>query len=358
LFFADALNYGDWIDVKGFTRIVVPDTFIYKSVIENQNLLTALADTSVKNTLGPSTIWYFANGDWIIASCLNSFCLFFVLLYVTKIATILKIKNNQIKTLLIILSLLPSTIYHSVGALKEIPTMLFLTGFFYHYIKKQNTRWIIYTLMGTFFRSQFILVVSIFLLSNRFQHKSLLVSFYILFIISAAYPLLHLDVLSSESTAIYREEASAVSGGSFGAFVEVIRSSIPVASFFAIIIRIFQSVFEPIITFLSTRSLFEEGSFSIILIAYLSSVIICIKAWIIFPKTILLSIKKSCDIDMNKIKLYTLCVSFIYPVGGFSFIHHRYLYPVMGLLLLAGATADRSNSVSREKNNTIYIEKP
>ena len=34
-------------------------------------------------------------------------------------------------------------------------------------------------------------------------------------------------------------------------------------------------------------------------------------------------------------RIYVFCLVVLVPTGGFSFIHHRYLYPIMYLVILA-----------------------
>jgi hypothetical protein len=229
--------------------------------------------------------------------------------------------------------------------LKEIPSLLFLTGFFYSYVTGKRISWILYVLLGTVFRIQFLMVITIFLVADRFRFHSLRVALYMLIAVSAAYPILHLDVFASESAALFREES--VSGNSFGAFVEFVRQSFPIASFFAILVRIFQSIFEPALTVISARSLLEEGNISVILSTYLVSEIICLPFWLSLPKKIFDYAIYPFKTDIMSIRLYTLCLAFIYPVAGFSFIHHRYLYPVLGLLLLSG-------SMPKDRDETIH----
>lgn len=58
--FHSALATGDWIDIKGYTRIVIPDTFVYKGLIEEELSLLAISVAGIKNAIGPALIWNLA----------------------------------------------------------------------------------------------------------------------------------------------------------------------------------------------------------------------------------------------------------------------------------------------------------
>jgi hypothetical protein len=55
----------------------------------------------------------------------------------------------------------------------------------------------------------------------------------------------------------------------------------------------------------------------------------------LFLKKIIFIIKKGRLIDKNIQTLYFLLLSLIILIGGFSFIHHRYLYPLFPLIIIA-----------------------
>jgi hypothetical protein len=341
--FSDALTSQDWLNINGFTKIVVPDTFLYSDVVNgSDDIFKSLIESSVKNTVGPSILWFFAKGSWILTLLFNSIQLFFTLLYVSKLAILLNVKKQKTRIIMFVLALMPATIYHSIGALKEIPTMLFVTGFFYHYLRKEKKQCLLYTAIGVVFRSQLGLILGIFfcadVLHKRFRLSHLTCALSILLLISAIYPFIKVDFFGSESSYLYREEYISASGGSIGGIVEFIRGSVPIASIFAILFRIFQSITEPILTLLVQHSFLEDNYISMILVVYFLSFLLCMSSWSNLLKgiTITLMTKDSYYVDDNLMKLYTICLSFVFPVGGFSFIHHRYLYPITALLLIAG----------------------
>src|SRR6266568_9440881 len=63
VYFSEALSNDEWESVSGFARIVIPDTFLYKDVLDFSDPLTSLVLAGVKNTVGPSLIWYVADGN-------------------------------------------------------------------------------------------------------------------------------------------------------------------------------------------------------------------------------------------------------------------------------------------------------
>jgi hypothetical protein len=341
LFFSEAINSGEWLDVKGFTKIIIPDSFLYLDVLNAEETLQSLIESNVKNTIGPSIIWFLVQKNWIMASLFNSILLLFTFLYLLKIADILEIEEKKLNIVMLTLALLPSTIYHSVGVLKEIPCMLFLVGFFYHYLKNDRVLCLLYTAAATIFRGQLALVLGIFwisnLLRNIFKYNHLLFVWYIFLAISALYPFLQIGAFESDSTAVYREQANG--GGLIGSFVESVRNSIPIVSIIAILFRICQTVFDPLLILILQGSLLENGFVSLIHVMYLSSLVVCLPAWFSFYNRIKKMIlnRNHYSVDKNTISLYAFCLSFIYPVGGFSFIHYRYLYPITALLLVAGS---------------------
>ena len=71
-YFYAYLAHGEWLDLEnGFTRILIPDTFIYKSIIDTDNVWLSIILSGVKNTIGPSFIWYAAQFDWFIVLFIN-----------------------------------------------------------------------------------------------------------------------------------------------------------------------------------------------------------------------------------------------------------------------------------------------
>ena len=340
VYFSEALSNDEWESVSGFARIVIPDTFLYKDVLDFSDPLTSLVLAGVKNTVGPSLIWYVADGKWIPVLFINAVLLFLTVLYLGRLARLMGIARHGAWTLMAIVAVMPATIYHSVGALKEIPTMLFLTGFFYHYLKGDRAKWVLFSLACILFRYQLAFSLFAFLVVDRFNRQALLYAFSALIVLSALYPYIGLEVFSASSTEYYRDLYGP--DGSFGGMVESVREKIPVLSAFAVLFRIIQSIFEPLLIFIRDPSFYENDDISLIGIAYFFSALLMLRYWLLFLKRTVSMLVNTNNAERNVIRLYTFCLVFIFPIGGFSFIHHRYLYPMTALVLVAATIRFKS----------------
>jgi hypothetical protein len=345
-FFHDALVNGDWMEVDGFSRIVIPDTFAYRSLLGEDFSLLGFAVAGVKNAIGPALLWKVAQSDWYDVAALNSLLLLATMLYTVRLCEHFRIPSKRARTIVLLLGLMPVMAYYSVGALKELPNIAAMTAFYYHFIKRQTWRWLLMAFVLFLFRYQTIVVLGMFFLVDRYAGNPLRTAVIAMVVVSMAYPLFaNFNILSSESTAVFREGSESSSG----AAIESVRDKVLVASAAAVAIRLAQSVLEPLVTFATTLSLFEEGSFSVLAFAYVSSLLLALPFW---GRTLVRSYRLFFvrrPASRNLISLYALIVLFVVPVGGFSFIHHRYLFPVTALVLIAGAPLRRgTQSSSRE----------
>ncbi len=333
-YFSEALNNYNWLGVGGFTRIIIPDTFVYLSVIDSPNPIVSIMLAGVKNTIAPSLIWFVTDGNWVRVLFVNSACLLIGLIYFAKTAQLFNVPRQKIWGMMFLLALLPATIYYTIGALKEIQTLVFLTGFIYHYLKGDRIRWLLFAALIVFFRYQLAASLFLFLFADRFNKRSLNVTIIVLFFLSAGYPFIKwFQIFSTESTEYYRfafgEETS------LGGIVEQVRNTLPGISVFAVLIRTFQSIFEPLLSFIKEPTFYEDGDLSIINIVNLTSSVMLLRIWFLFLKRMVLICGNQAGLHRNVIRLYMLCLVTIIPIGGFSFIHHRYLYSVTSIVLLA-----------------------
>lgn len=336
VYFSEPLNDGVWQNIDGFTRIVIPDTFLYKNIIDFSNPIGSIVLSTVKNTIGPSLIWFVVNGEWILVSVVNSVFLFAALLYLARIARLLGIPQRHALALMSIIALLPATVYYSVGALKEIPSLLFLTGFFYHYLKRDRARWLLYALLCVLFRYQLVFPLIFFLVADRFHRRALIFAFSVLIVLSAIYPyIISWNVFSLDAVKSYRELYG--EDDSLGGFLESVRNNIPGLSVIAVLVRVIQSLFEPLLAFLKNPSFYEDGDLSVLGVVYFSSAIILFRYWLLFFRRMVLLLINRAHTHRNIIRLYMFCLVFILPIAGFSFIHHRYIYPLTALVMVASA---------------------
>jgi hypothetical protein len=140
-------------------------------------------------------------------------------------------------------------------------------------------------------------------------------------------------MFEAETTASYRDLFGAA--GSAGGWVESVRETVPVASAGAVLIRIVQSIFEPLLAFGRRPSFIEDGSISIWGLALVGAALILLRYWLTFIRRLVIMIIEKPRVDREVTQLYTFCLVFIFPVAGFSFIQSRYLYPVTVLMLVA-----------------------
>jgi hypothetical protein len=332
----------------GFLGFVIPDTLTYLEVVDFERPIESIIFSVVKNTIGPSFIWYIACGKWIPVFLINALFIFAVLRYADKLARLFGVSYGKIVLLLVCLALLPDTLFYSVGALKEIPTLLFITAFFYHYLKREHVKWLLFSLLAVLFRYQLIVPLILFILTDIFRKRSLTVMFVCMMALSAAFPYVKaLPILSQDATESYRQQNGET--GAIGGAVENVRDTIPGVSVLAVTFRVFQSLFEPLSAFFKSLSFYEDSDLKIWDGVMVLSTIIMMPCWLIFIwRTGLLTVYPS-NVDIDVIRLFTFCFTIIFPTAGFSFIHHRYVYPMTALVLLASEIT--LNRQSRPINN-------
>lgn len=334
--FDGALKDREWQGVAGFTRIVIPDTFVYADLIDEELNPLGFAVAGVKNALGPALLWLVA-GSWYGVAALNAAFLAIALLYTARICEHLKLPSRSTRRILLLLGLMPVMTYYSIGALKELPTLAAMTAFLFHYLRSNTWRWLLAALVLFVFRYQTAVVLCAFVLIDRFASNPLRAAVILMASVSACYPLLSgLGILSVETTALFREEAQ----GS-GALVESMRDNAPILSALAVAVRVVQSVLEPIATLFSTGSLFEEEGLSVLALAYVSSLLMVLPSWWRTLQRCVRRFPKRAKATREELLLLALIVLFVVPVGGFSFVHHRYLFPVTALVLIAGMATRR-----------------
>ena len=332
-YFYNALQNSEWLDVDGYTRIVIPDTFLYLKAIRDDGFLSVLF-SDVKNAIGPCLLWLISGYDWRIVLLLNVSFLALLVHYMQCIFEFHNIQGNKAKIAILSFLSMPMVLYYSVGSLKEIPMMLILTASYFYYIKNRLGILLILSAVMVAFRYQIIVIIIIMLLTHKFKQDRIWALLIMLLLASAFYPLLYsLSILSADAVEIFREESG--EAGSIGAAVEYIRRDVYFFSLFAVIFRVFQSLLEPIIVFMKRLSFFEDGSFSVIYFVELMSIIIMLPYLFIFFRKIFLTLYLRARLSDQAIFLYGFSITYVFLVGGFSFIQHRYLIPVFPILIMA-----------------------
>lgn len=338
--FHAALANGDWQEVGGFTRLLIPDTYVYASLLDEDLGEIGFAVAGVKNALGPALLWLAAGSGWYLMAAINGLFVCMTLVYAARLCRHFGLDGRQTQRVLLIAGLAPVMAYYSVGALKELPTLAALTAFLYHWMRRETWRWLLMAAILVVFRYQLVAVLALFALVDRSKNP-LRAAVIAVAVAAAAYPLFSdLAIVANETTELFREEAE--SGR--GAVIEQVRSSVPILSAVAVAIRVLQSLLEPLATFLGSLSVFEAGALSVLAVAYLASLLLVLPSWwrVARRSRKLFKVKRTGVRDLAR--LYALIVVFVVPVAGFSFVHHRYLFPVTVLVLIAGVAAPRSRS--------------
>ncbi len=332
-YFSIYLEQDQFTNILGFTRIVIPDTFIYKSVLDDtSNIFQSILISSVKNTIGPSLIWALVLKNWTIVILFNTIILLISINRLIKISKVLNLKYSY-ENIVLIIFFLPITLYFTIGSLKEIPCFFGLISFFYFYISDQKFKIILYFFFLFIFRYQLAFPLIFFIFFDRYKMNILFLSTIFLIAIMIFYPIFSFNILASDATAIFREGSE--TSGKLGTIVENIRSNIPFLSFFAIIFRCIQTIYEPLFTFFKIFTFFEDGDLNIFSLFQFISTLILFPFWYIFFKRLIKILKNKYIYERNIVRLYSFCLLFIIPTAGFSFIQTRYLYPIIGLLILA-----------------------
>ena len=208
--------------------------------------------------------------------------------------------------------------------------------------------------MSFIFRYQIGVAILLFVFVDLFKESSFYVTIISLLMVSIFFPFIKsIYIFSNNDTESYR--ACYGTQDSFGGVIESVRDTMPIISAFAVFIRVIQDIFEPFFYFIRDQSFSENGDISVILIVNYVSSLLTLYFWLIFFYNTIILIKNNVNPVINNLRLFTLSLIAIIPVAGFSFIHHRYLYPFIGLILLAGSISVNNKHIS--ENIDEYILK-
>lgn len=343
--FERTLLDGDISGSNGFVGLFITDTLRYLDLVAaDEWSIFTFAVAGVKNAIIPLLMWDAVQGNWYLMAVFNSMMALATTIYLSKLCWHFHLARSKAIYSVALLGLLPAVLYFSVGSLKELPTLLALTGFLFHYLKRDQILWMLWAVLLVALRYQLVVVLPVFVLVARFAASPLRLSAIILLFFSMAYPIFaSINVLSAESTEFFRSEADTES--SAGAQLESIRSSVPVVSAAAIAIRTAQSVLDPLLTFAAGPYLFYDGSISIEGFAYLSTLLLTLPAWYRTAQHIVKAIRFGASRDSQL--LYALILLYAIPVGGFSFVQGRYLFPLTALVIVGGTALGRRTRSSR-----------
>lgn len=345
-FFHENLLNHEVEHVSGFTRIIVPDTIVYAALVDLNEPLFSLISSGVKNSIGPGLIWLFSNKNWYIVLVINLVTIGLITDYFEKIANFYCLHEftKQIGVIIILTS--PFSLYYSIGALKELPVMLFLLMGTYGYLYKKWKLMLVASFFLVLFRYQMFVVLGLMFCVVYFNRDIFKNAVYILIIAASMYPgISSLGILSSGATDYYRDLYGVQ--GSLGSVVETVRSNVYVLSFFAIIFRVFQTLFEPLILIANRMSFYEDGSLSVFdVMQFTTSCFYVFFVWRLY-----LNMKKVLkfgrNISIEEQFIFAFLLISLILTCGFSFIHHRYSLPFFPLMYIASMMhlSKKSNTV-------------
>jgi len=329
--FNAALSSNEFENIDGFTRIVIPDTFLYKNIIDAENFIGTILSSGVKNSFVPSAIWLLADFNWNVVLAINVIFLMFVVHYIERLSAQYAIPKTQARLAILIFLLMPANFYYSIGALKELPMMLFMLALIYHFNNRQFKLMLFYALSICLLRYQMLIILVLFFLGSSLKEKQTKITVSIVLLAAACYPALtFLDVTAYQTALEYRQEYGV--RGSIGSVVENIRNETYGLSVIAVIIRLIQSLFEPL---LSRTIIIEGGSVSVYNLVHVISTLIFIPFLYYFIKNLFVLFRARYNHDIAIHRLYSILIMSLVFIGSFSFIHHRYLYPIFPLIIIA-----------------------
>jgi len=348
--FGAALDEGTWEHVRGFTRIIIPDTFLYLQIAQEESAAAVVAAAGVKNSVGPSLLWWVSRNSWYAVGAFNIVCYVALAVYVRKLVTLLDPAQVRRCTAINII-LAGVCTYYAVGALKEIPTLAGFTAFVYHFLSGHKKASVLWFVLLVLFRFQFSYLIAPVYFISRVRPNPLRTTLWALVALGALFPLFSLlDVFTPGSIEFFRVGATPYSD-SLGAQVEYVRTHILGLSFVAIIIRIIQSIFEPVIQLAGTRSLSEAGSLSVYHAHSLLVLTMMLSSWIVVLSRRLWADVYG-DASWRFGTLYAFVAIGVFATGGTGLISHRFLVPVYGLLLIA-ASVDPVSDVPAPSDGTV-----
>jgi len=332
-FFKDSLANGDWLSTNGYARIIIPDTLLYSGIVDVNNIIESIQMSGIKNTIIPSFLWVISGFDWVNLLLINIGMVYLIAFYMERLAKQYQIPLEKARLAVVVFLLLPTTFYYSIGALKELPMALLILASLYYYNINKFKIFLLIVLILFMVRYQLIFIILLLFLS-KISHNSIRTSILLILLISSIYPLISfLTIFSQDTTEAFRYEYGVA--GSLGSIVENIRNNYIFLSTFSILIRTFQSLFEPIIVFFKNQTFYESGDLSVWTIIHLpSNILISPYLYLFVKKNIFIYKNNKYIFNDVQTPFAFLTIALIF-IGGFAFIHGRYLIPLYPLIIIA-----------------------
>lgn len=333
--YANGLDYTATLE-----KIIIPDTYLYLISLDAFYEDTLSSINNIKNVIAPAFFWYVADGSWLLSVVFNVFCIFLTLIALSKLAILL---GNRLPVLFgFALALNPETIFYTQGMLKEIPSLMLLSFLALFYIRRQiGYVFIIGVLLSTIRFQYSIVVLTLIALSFLPVKKQFISAIVGLSVFASLFPILfdYIPGLDFDVGLLYREYSP---GTGFGGFIYHIKFYEPGISVFGWLVSIGQGLLEPFPIFNTEHnglpSFYDIAlnySFFFMLYFYIASFIALFNAIIKYD-----------SYSQEQIKLCVIAILFIGAIGFDSFIHHRYYYPMFGMLILLPLTLRNKNITS------------
>ena len=206
-FFYEFLEYGEWLYVKDFARIVVPDTYIYQTIGDQSYFHEVINAAIIKNSIFPAIIWFLFDGNWLTVGLFNIVILFLISVYMERIARFFCVKRSRVKIGIVVFLIMPSSIIYSVGALKELPSALLMLVFLHGLIAKKYKEIFVAATLLVLARYQFIVLITLIILISLFVRKyKFRTTLFVILVFAALYPVIsYFPWLNLSTAENYRE---------------------------------------------------------------------------------------------------------------------------------------------------------
>jgi hypothetical protein len=280
--FGEALRQTRWLNLFGYTRVIIPDTFTYFWIAQVDSIPALFSKAQIKNSFGPALLWWLSGNNWYLLSYFNAMCFALTLVYTRSLITLLDpAQLRRFKWIAFVLTV--ASCYYSVGALKEIPTLLGFTAFVYHFVARQKMPAIVWFGFLTLFRYQFLYLVVPAYAIRGFRRNPLPLTLAALGLLGILFPVVsYWQVFTPDAIGYFRGGAAEPT---VGAQVEFVRGNVLFFSLPAILLRVVQTIFEPLFQLLATRTVYEQGALSLMLVQALLALLLLTPAWVtVFSK--------------------------------------------------------------------------
>jgi len=159
--FEPFFSFSDYRRHPGWNRVIIPDTFFYQQI----GLSSEFSDwwsSGIKNSFGPSAIWWLGRNNYTLVMVLNLAMLSRIPFYFVRICESVGIEKKRARSVALVATFLPASLYHLFGGLKEVPTMLLLLGAIDARGRQKNAAACLWAGLLAIFRFQWLSILGLF----------------------------------------------------------------------------------------------------------------------------------------------------------------------------------------------------